>query len=242
VDEVFVGEVTKPATLSGVAKDVDTVVTSIGITRQKDGLTYEDVDYQGNVNLLREALKSGVRKFVYVSVLHAEELQDLRIVQAKERFVAELRKSGMAFTVIRPNGYFPDMLPYLDMARRGRAFVFGGGDFRINPISGRDVARKCIDAIDRDEPEVSFGGPAVLTHREIAQEAFDAVGTRAKITSIPTAVAKIGLWFVRRLTPARVYGPIEFAMTVLTRDMVGELSGTDTLRDYFRDQVASDSP
>ena len=40
IDDVFVGEATKPATLDGIAQDVDVVVSAIGITRQKDGLTY----------------------------------------------------------------------------------------------------------------------------------------------------------------------------------------------------------
>ena len=99
-DEVFIGEVTKPATLEGIARDVDVVISAIGITRQKDGLRYQDVDYQGNLNLLKEAIRSGAKKFVYVSVLHADQMSDLQIVQAKERFVGELRKSGLDYLKI----------------------------------------------------------------------------------------------------------------------------------------------
>ena len=89
IDEVFIGEVTKPETLRGIADDVDIVMSTVGITRQKDGLTYQEVDYQGNVNLLREALNSGVRKFIYVSALKAGEMPSLKIVQAKEQFVED---------------------------------------------------------------------------------------------------------------------------------------------------------
>jgi len=65
--ETIVAEVTKPETLVGIMKDVDTVISTVGITRQKDGLSYMDVDYQANLNLLKEAHKSGVQKFIYVS-------------------------------------------------------------------------------------------------------------------------------------------------------------------------------
>ena len=34
---------------------------------------------------------------MYVSVLHADQMSDLQIVQAKERFVGELRKSGLDY-------------------------------------------------------------------------------------------------------------------------------------------------
>ncbi len=237
IDEAFIGEVTKPATLNGVARDVDVVISAIGITRQKDGLRYQDVDYQGNLNLLREAARCGVKKFVYVSVLHADQMPDLQIVEAKERFVGELRKSGVEYAVIRPNGYFSDMLAFLNMAKSGRVFLFGRGDFRINPISGRDVASRCLDAVDRDDRELSFGGPVTFTHREIAHEAFLALGTRPRVTCIPVFVAKIVLWLVRKLTPERISGPAEFTLTVMTRSMVGSPSGKEHLGDFFRSEL-----
>jgi len=51
VDEVFTGEVTKPKTLEGLCEGIDVVFSSIGITRQKDRLSYKDVDYQGSLVL-----------------------------------------------------------------------------------------------------------------------------------------------------------------------------------------------
>jgi nucleoside-diphosphate-sugar epimerase len=63
VDDFFIGQVTQPESLNGLTKDIDWVFSTIGITRQKDGLTYLDVDYQGNSNLLNEALKDGVKSF-----------------------------------------------------------------------------------------------------------------------------------------------------------------------------------
>lgn len=242
IDETFVAEVTKPATLQGVAAGVDAVVSAIGITRQKDGLRYQDVDYQGNLNLLQEALRSGARKFVYVSVLHADQLADLQMVRAKERFVAELRRSAIDFAVIRPNGYFSDMMAFLDMARSGRVFLFGRGDFRINPVSGNDVACRCVDAIDSDDREPSFGGPATFTHREIAEQAFNALGSEPKITCVPVVFAKAVLRLARTFTPVTTYGPVEFTLTVMTRDMVGPASGNERLQDFFREALSRQPP
>ena len=56
--QIIRAEVTDPATLTGCCEGIDTVISTVGITRQKDGLTYMDVDYQANKNLLEEALKS----------------------------------------------------------------------------------------------------------------------------------------------------------------------------------------
>ena len=54
IDDVFIGEVTKPETLKDLCKDIDIVFSALGITRQKDGLTYMDVDYQGNINIYQK--------------------------------------------------------------------------------------------------------------------------------------------------------------------------------------------
>jgi uncharacterized protein YbjT (DUF2867 family) len=237
INEVFIGEVTKPETLRGLSQEVDVVMSTVGITRQKDGLTYQEVDYQGNVNLLREALKSGVRKFIYVSALKAREMPDLKVVQAKERFVDELRASGIDYAVMRPNGFFSDMRDFLDMARQGRIFLFGGGKFRLNPIHGKDVAEVCVSAIDSSEHEISFGGPKVYSHREVAEEAFAALGKKPKISSIPTFVVPAVVWVLRHVTSSTFYGPIEFLLTVLTRDMIGDARGKELLTDFFQEEA-----
>ncbi len=44
-------DLSDPKQLQGILSDVDTLISTVGITRQKDGLTYMDVDYQINKNL-----------------------------------------------------------------------------------------------------------------------------------------------------------------------------------------------
>lgn len=104
-DEIVQAEVTRPETLKTVCRGIDAVFSSIGITRQKDGLTFRDVDFQGNLNLLTSALEAGVEKFIYTSVFNGHKLGHLEIVKAHEDFVRELKKSGLNYVVIRPTGY-----------------------------------------------------------------------------------------------------------------------------------------
>ena len=140
-DELFIGEVTDPGSLDGLCDGIDVVFSSVGITRQKDGLTYEDVDYQGNRNLLTIAEGSGVSKFVYVHVLNAEQLQHVAMIQAKQAFVDELKRSALDHTVICPTGFFSDMEEFLSMARSGAFTCFGDGSNRINPITAPILPR-----------------------------------------------------------------------------------------------------
>ena len=67
----------------GICDNIDWVFTSIGITRQVDGLTYMDVDYQGNLNLLNEAEKSKVSSFLYVSAIGGDKLDTSKYLKQK---------------------------------------------------------------------------------------------------------------------------------------------------------------
>ena len=234
-DELFVGDVTNPDSLNGLCDGIDIVFSSVGITRQKDGVTYQDVDYQANRNLLTMAESSGVSKFMYVHVLGAEKLRHVKMIQAKQAFVDELQQSALDHIVICPTGFFSDMEEFLSMARSGRAFLFGDGSNRINPIHGADLAEVCVAALASDRGRIEVGGPQVFTYREIAELAFDVLSQRHQITCIPKVAVTATVGALRWLTPAKVYGPLQFMASVMTMDVIGEKHGQRRLADHFRD-------
>jgi len=234
-DELFIGEVTNPDSLTAVCDGIDIVFSSVGITRQKDGLTYNDVDYQANRNLLTMAEAAGVSRFTYVHVLNVEKLEHVAMVQAKQAFVDELKRSGLDHTVICPTGFFSDMVEFLAMARSGRVYLFGDGSNRINPIHGADLAEVCADALESAERQIDVGGPEVFTYREIAELAFDVLEQREKITCIPKHLVSAIVGALRWLTPAKVYGPVQFMASVMTMDVIGQPRGQRRLADHFRD-------
>ncbi len=233
IDEVFVGEVTKPETLTHICDGIDAVISSVGITKQKDGLTFMDVDYQGNKNLLDLAVENKVSKFIYVSVLNSHLMTHLVGIQAKELFVEKLKESGLDYAVIRPTGFFSDMREFLEMAKKGRVFLFGSGEHKINPIHGADLAEVCVKAIGREEKEINVGGPEVFSYKEIARLAFRALDKKVKISHIPQWINKSLLFLVKLFTSSKTYGPVEFFMTVLTMDVTGPKYGKLGLLDSF---------
>ena len=233
-DEVFVGEVTEPESLIGVCDGIDIVFSSVGITRQKDGLTYRDVDFQGNSNLLAQAEASSVSKFIYVHVLGAERMQHVSLVQAKQAFVDELEFSKVDHTIISPTGFFSDMEEFLEMAKSGRVYLFGDGSNRMNPIHGIDLAEVCVDAAESREQMIEVGGPEVFTYRQIAELAFDVTDQPPKIMSVPKPLIRMLTGAMRWLTPVRVYGPIQFMASVMTMDGIGKPNGDRRLTNHFR--------
>ena len=236
IDEVVIGEATDPATLTDVCEGIDVVFSSVGITKQKDGLTYMDVDYQANMNLFQEALKQNVQKFIYVSALNAKKMRHLKMIDAKEQFVDALKKSRMDHTIIRPNGFYSDMLEYLQMAQKGKGFVFGSGEYQINPIHGQDLAEICVQAINSKLKEINVGGPEIFTHNQILDVAFQVCGKPVKTSRIPIWIRNTILTIMRMLTPIKVYGPLEFFMTVLATDMIAPQYGQILLKDYYQSE------
>lgn len=235
VGEVFTADATDQKALAGCCDGMDAVISSVGLVGKAGNKTAWDVDYAANRNLLDEAGRAGVGKFVYTSVVRAPALEKLQLVRAKRAFEAELRGSGLAYTILLPNGYFSDFDAYLEMARNGRVYLFGDGSFRINPIDGADVATAAVDALDAATNEVELGGPEILTHEEIATAAFRASGTPPRIMHIPTWVITAGLTLLRWVTPLRVHGVIEFPLTVLTHDVLSPAVGRHRLADHYQD-------
>ncbi len=232
VDEVIQGHVTRPETLDGVCDGMDVVFSSVGITRQKDGLTFWDVDYQGNKNLLETALQAGVQKFIYISVFNGPQLPHLDIVRAHEEFVELLKGSGIDYTVVRPTGYFSDLGELLDMARKGRVYLFGDGRSRMNPIHGADLAVSCADAVDQSNTEIDVGGPQTLTWEEMAGLAFETLRRPVRITRIPGWMMGLVVWLVRLFN--RHQGELmAFFATMATTDVVAPVAGTHTLSAQF---------
>ncbi|WP_020588900.1 SDR family oxidoreductase [Desulfobacter curvatus] len=232
-NEILKAELTDPDSIKKCCEGVDIVISTVGITRQKDGLTYMDVDYQANMNLLIEAQKSGAKKFIYISVLNGEKLRNLKICDAKELFVEQLKRSGIDYCIVRPNGFFSDMSEIFNMAKNGRIYLFGKGKLKANPIHGEDLATFCVDAIEKPDKEVEIGGPETLTQNEMASMAFKVLGDKPKITYIPDWIRVAALKLVKLVTISRFYGPVEFFMTVMAMDMLAPEYGNHTLKEYF---------
>ena len=234
---ILEAQVTQPETLKNICENIDVVISTIGITRQKDGLTYMDVDFQANANLIDEAKRRGIKKFIYISVLNGENLKHLKICEAKEKLGDYLKSSGLDYCIIRPNGFFSDMKDFLKMAKTGKVYLFGDGKLKLNPIHGKDLAKEVANAIRNDKKEINIGGPDLLSQNEIAELALKAYKKPTKIIYLPDWIRKLILWSVRAFTSLKTYGPIEFFMTTMVMDMEAPQFGNCKLEDFFNDEA-----
>ncbi|MEP7271514.1 MAG: SDR family oxidoreductase [Acidobacteriota bacterium] len=240
VDEVVTADITSPRSLERACHDVDFVISCAGavmdIGRFGDRHSFYDVDYRGNSNLLDEARRSGVRKFIYVSLAHAGKLRQTEYANAHEQFVDALRSSGMSYCVVRPTGFYCFLAELVKFAKKGRGIIIGSGEYHTNPVHEADVAKACVDVTEGTATEYEIGGPEVFTRKQLTELAFQALGTEPKLTRVSPGIFKT-LILPLRLFNRRVYSLMEFGIAVTQLDVIAASKGTQPLRAYF-EQVA----
>jgi uncharacterized protein YbjT (DUF2867 family) len=240
-DEVARGDLLRPGTL-GAACDGAALVfscagASLDLRALGDRRTYAEVDERGNLALLETARRVGVPRMAYVSVAGGPELQRLEYVRAHEAVARALAASGLAHTVVRPTGFFWFFAEMLRMARSGRGIVLGPGDARTNPIHEADLAEACVDAAAAGQPELSVGGPEVLTREEIVRLAFAALERAPKLSHVSPRLLT-GMAGVARPFNRRIAELLEFGAAVSVTDVVARPYGTRRLGDHFRELAA----
>ena len=240
VDDIFVGEATNPDTLQGLCEGIDVVISALGVasSRTNETVSLDEVDYGGNSNILKQAVEAGVRKFIYVAFVKTADFEHLEITRIKERFISELRDSGLDYCVVRPTAFFSDMGEIVKQALKGTVYLLGSGQSRLNPIHGSDLAQVCLDAVDSSETEVSVGGPDIYSYEEAANLAFKVVGKKPRIKKIPVWPFSVLLKIMRPFLSRRRFTLIQFLLAAFTKDSVVKKYGSYSLEKFFREKVS----
>ncbi len=231
-DEIVTGDVTSPESINGLCKGIDIVFSSLGLTSPDWKHNNYDVDHLGNKRILDQALAEKISRFVYVSVFNEDKMPDLPLIRAHELFVADLKASGLLWSIIRPNGYFSDMGRFFSMACTGHMFMVGEGEKKMNPIHGADIAKVCVDAVNGDCREIAAGGPDIYTFREIMEMAFHVCGKSTWITPIPLWLAEGALAGIK-LFNRNLADLMSFAVEAVKFDHVAPAYGSRHLKSFF---------
>jgi uncharacterized protein YbjT (DUF2867 family) len=239
--EVHEGDALKPESLTGAADGCELMFSAVGASALpglKGWTSFTSLDVRANINLIAEAKRAGVKRFVYVSVHHDSKLGETAYVRAHEEVVERLKASGLDWVVVRPTGFFSALGMLVDMARSGSLPSLGDGQARSNPIDDRDLAAICADACEGGEREISCGGPEVLTRDQMSAAAFEALGKPVKLRKAPVGVAKAAAVLLTPFHP-RMAQMTAFIASLSETDVVAPARGTRRLSDYFKERAVS---
>ena len=222
--QVAIGDVRDPSTLVAAVTGASCVISAThGFLGGRDAGP-EEVDHQGNRNLVRAAVEAGVEHFVLLSVLDARPDHPMSLHRAKYAAEQDLYASPLTWTVLRPSSYVETWVDIVGnrLASGGPGLVFGRAHNPINFVSVQDVAtlveRALTDAALRGQA-LDVPGPVNLTMEELAFH----LGAN-KIRHIPRIALRVLSRVLSRRSPQPLARQTRAALIMDTTDMAADAS------------------
>ncbi len=198
VSQVVLGDVTDGDSFEQVLATCDACVHLVGILREfpERGITFEKVNYQATVDLLRLCGRHSVRRFLHMSANGAERAINTGYMVSKAKEEEAVRASGLEWTIFRPSVVYggqddrPSFLSLVSDTMRKLPILpyFGDGSYRLSPISAGEVAQAFCRALQ--EPEAvgqayHLCGLETYTYRALLTKVKETQGYDAKLIPFP---------------------------------------------------------
>jgi nucleoside-diphosphate-sugar epimerase len=205
------GDIGSETTIRATLESCDAAIYNIGILRAfpSQGITYEELQYNGLVRVVDAAKQVGVQRLLLMSangvIPGGTDYQD-----TKYRAEQYALQSPLDVTVFRPSVIFGDPRGtmefatqlYRDMVAMPLPAVgfFSGlrpgeGKILMSPVHILDVAQAFMHALK--EPSTagktySLGGPEILSWQEMIERIAAAAGRKKLIVPMPVGIMKFG--------------------------------------------------
>jgi|GEM_PF-187933 len=201
--EPFEADVTDPAALRGAAEGCEVVVHVTGIVEESPPeITFELVNVLGTRNVLEEAERAGVRRFVYVSSLGADTGQSdyhhskLEGEQAVRGFSGE-------WLILRPgNVYGPGDEVITTLIKMVRALpvvpVVDSGQQRFQPLWHEDFGESVARAVGTEGLSgrvLELAGEEITSTGDLIERVSKLTGREPARVPVPSFLASLGVDF-----------------------------------------------
>jgi NADH dehydrogenase len=184
------GDLKEPASLAPALEDVDTLITTASAGARGGADTPQTVDLEGNRHLIDAASRAGVRQFIFVSTIAADEESPVALLRAKAKSEAYLRASGLEHTILAATVLMDLLLPLVvgGPARAGLPVTLvGAGRRRHSFLAARDLAAFAVAAVGHPAAinrRLVLGGPEPLSLRDVVASYERALGRPIPVQTI----------------------------------------------------------
>ena len=203
--EIVRGDMMDPASLLPAVDGVDAVITTAaGYTRHSKGDT-DEIDKIGNHNLADAASRTGVRRFVFTSILTCDQTPQVPHFWHKKLAEDRLEELGVPFVSLRP-GAFLDMIILMggDPFAKRRLMWFGSPTIPLTFVLTRDLAGSLVDAVDAPGIEgqrIDIGWDRPVSVQDIAEISGRLLGQQIRVRTVPAGLIIAAGAVVGRLIP-----------------------------------------
>jgi NADH dehydrogenase len=183
----------------------------VAIAIESGGRKYEDINYQGTVNIVNAANAAGVKRFVNICQLGADSKLPYRFLASKGKAQEYVAASGLDWTAFRPAviwgpedefaNTFAKLAPLSPLIYP----IIGDGQAKFQPVWVEDVAAAVVKSLDDPSTvgqEFELGGPEVLTIGEIERRTLKAIGARRLMIPFPVPLLRVVVTLMQVVFPA----------------------------------------
>jgi uncharacterized protein YbjT (DUF2867 family) len=192
--ELVIGNICNPSTLAPALEGV-TAVIDAATARATDSLSIKRVDWEGQVALIQAAMEAKIDRFIFFSILGAENYPNVPLMEIKRCTELFLAESGLNYTILRPAGFMQGLVgQYAIPTLEGQPVWMTGESSPIAYMDTQDVAKFAVKALsvpathNRSFPIV---GSRAWTGQEIISFCERQSGKEAKITNVPIGVIRL---------------------------------------------------
>jgi uncharacterized protein YbjT (DUF2867 family) len=231
-----IADVCKKSTLDNIFDNQEIVISALGKSvspNDKSKPTFKEVDYNANENILNEAKKAGVKKFIYVSAFHSEKYLHLEYFKVHHDFSELLKKSGIAYSIVKPPAIFSAFIDMIAMAKKGQLVNIGKGDKKTNPIYEGDLAKITVDAINKSNIIIEAGGKTIYTRKQLNEIVQKEINNQKNLKSVPIGLVKAALPIIK-LFNKNTFDKFAFFIEVMQHDTIAPQLGEMTFEEYVR--------
>ena len=139
--------------------------------------------------VIEAAKKAGVKRVVYTSLLHADTTP-LSLADEHRQTEAELKASGIPYTILRNGWYTENYTASIPGALAGGAFVGSAGEGRISSATRADFADAAVAVLTTEGQEgqtYELAGDEAWTLSDLAAEVSRQTGRKIPYRDLPEA-------------------------------------------------------
>lgn len=235
--EVVEGDVTKPDSLRGTMDGCSAVVHLVAIISEEGGATFDGVIHRGTVNVVEEAKRTGISRFLHMSALGVRDDPAYPYMQAKWQAEQAVQTSGIPWTIFRPSVIFGPGDEFINqLASLIRTFpvipVVGDGKTKFMPVYVQDVAaayKRALEDTSTSGEIYELGGPDVLTYEAMLDLIAAKLEKRKPKAHVPVSLMLPVVKFSKPLPKALRPPVTEQQLKMLSLDNSSENSATARL-------------
>jgi len=196
--EVVMGGITSYETVAAGMQGAEYAVHLVAIIRERGPATFEAVNVQGTINMVKAATEAGVKKLVHIAALGNTPDSQYRYLNSKWRAAEAVRASNLDYTVFEPSvlfgpgaGLVEALLGTLKMAPL-MVPIIGRGKTLFQPFWVEDLVSCIVKALDGEKSRSTcpVGGPEHLTYEQVLDAVMAAKGIKRLKVHMP-------LWLMR---------------------------------------------